>query len=87
MAEVDTLARDHPMLASVDVLLEGGGVSLADLRDTRQLQVIGPADGKSYFVTFSPLNFSDWVVATVIPTSDFLASIERNAMTLLIALT
>jgi adenylate cyclase len=86
MPELDTLARDHPMLASVNALLEGGGVSLADLRDTRQLQVIGPDDGKTYFVTFSPLNFRDWVVATVIPASDFLASIERSAMTLLIAL-
>jgi adenylate cyclase len=86
MAALTTLARDHLMLASVEALLEGGGVSLADIRDTRQLQVVGPADGKSYFVTFSPLNFSDWVVATVIPASDFLASIERNAMTLLIAL-
>jgi adenylate cyclase len=86
MPNLDTLARDHPMLASVDALLQGGEVSLADLRDTRQLQIIGPADGKSYFVTFSPLNFSDWVVATVIPASDFLASIERNAMTLLAAL-
>jgi adenylate cyclase len=52
----------------------------------RQLQVTGPADGKNYFVTFSPLNFSNWVVATVIPASDFLASIERSAMILLIAL-
>src|SRR5271155_745918 len=86
MPELDTLARDHPMLASVDALLQGGGVSLADIRDTRQLQVIGPADGKSYFVTFSPLNFSDWVVATVIPADDFLASIQHSAMILLIAL-
>ena len=86
MPELDTLARDHPMLASVDALLEGDRVGLADLQDTRQLQVIGPADGKRYFVTFSPLNFSDWVVVTVIPASDFLASIERSAMILLIAL-
>ncbi len=84
--ELETLARDHPMLASVDALLHGGGLSLADLRETRQLQATGPIDGKNYFVTFSPLNFSDWVVATVIPASDFLASIERSAMTLLIAL-
>jgi adenylate cyclase len=86
MPELDTLARDHPMLASVAALLQGNGLSLADLRETRQLQITGPADGKNYFVTFSPLNFSDWVVATVIPASDFLASIERSAMTLLIAL-
>jgi adenylate cyclase len=84
--ELDTLARDHPMLASVDALLRGGEVSLADLRETRQLQITGPADGKNYFVTFSPLHFSDWVVVTVIPASDFLASIERGAMTQLIAL-
>jgi polynucleotide 5'-kinase involved in rRNA processing len=57
MAALATLARDHPMLASVDALLEGCGVSLADLRDTRQLQVVGPADGKSYFVTFFAAEF------------------------------
>jgi adenylate cyclase len=84
--ELDTLARDHPMLASVNVLLHSNSLSLADLRETRQLQATGPIDGKNYFVTFSPLDFSDWVVATVIPASDFLASIERSAMILLIAL-
>jgi adenylate cyclase len=86
MPELETLARDHPMLASVDALLQRDSVSLADLRETRQQQITGPADGKNYFVTFSPLNFSDWVVATVIPASDFLASIERSAVILLIAL-
>ena len=84
--ELDTLARDHPMLASVNVLLRGSSLSLADLRGTRQLQATGPIDGKDYFVTFSPLNFNNWVVATVIPASDFLASIQRSAMILLIAL-
>jgi adenylate cyclase len=84
--ELKTLARDHPMLASVDALLQGGSLTLAELRETRQLQMTSPADGKNYFVTFSPLNFSNWVVATVIPASDFLASIQRNAMILLIAL-
>jgi len=86
MPDLDTLARDHTMLVSVDALLKGGSLSLAGLRETRQLQMTGPADGKNYFVTFSPLNFSNWVVATVIPASDFLASIERSAMILVIAL-
>jgi adenylate cyclase len=86
MPELDTLARDHPMLASVDALLQGGGVSLADIRDTRQLRTTGPIDGKDYFVTFSPLNFNNWMVATIIPADDFLASIQRSAMILLIAL-
>jgi adenylate cyclase len=86
MPELDTLARDHPMLASVATLLAGKGVSLADLQETRQLQTTGPIDGKDYFVTFSPLKFNGWVVATVIPTDDFLASIRRNVAILLIAL-
>jgi adenylate cyclase len=86
MPELDTLARDHPMLASVATLLAGKGVSLADLWETLQLQTTGPIDGKDYFVTFSPLKFNGWVVATVIPTDDFLASIRRNVAILLIAL-
>ena len=84
--ELDRLTRDHPMLASVNVLLRRSSLSLADLRETRQLQATGPIDGKDYFVTFSSLNFNNWVVATVIPASDFLASIQRSAMILLIAL-
>jgi adenylate cyclase len=86
MPELETLARDHPMLASVAALLQDGRVSLADLREIRQLQTTGPIDGKDYFVTFSPLNFNNWAVATVIPADDFLASIQRSAMILLIAL-
>jgi adenylate cyclase len=74
------------MLASVNALLQGGRVRLANLHETRQLQTTGPIDGKDYFVTFSPLSFNNWVVATVIPASDFLASIERSGMILLIAL-
>ena len=80
------LARDHPMLGSVAAVLDRKGVSLADLQETRQLQTTGPIDGKDYFVTFSPLKFNGWVVATVIPADDFLASIRRNVMMLLIAL-
>lgn len=83
---LETFSADHPMLASVAAVLQGGEVSLGGLRETRQLRVSGPTDGKDYFVTFSPLNFNDWVVVTVIPSSDFLASVERSAMFLLIAL-
>src|SRR5207244_555553 len=43
-------------------------------------------DGNPYFVTLSPLRFNNWVVATVIPAGDFLATIERNARILLAAL-
>jgi adenylate cyclase len=86
MPVLRALTHDHPMLASVAALLDGKGVSLADLEETRQLQTSGPIDGKDYFVTFSPLKFNGWVVATVIPADDFLASIRRNVVILLIAL-
>jgi adenylate cyclase len=39
-----------------------------------------------YFVTLAPLEFDNWVVATIIPASDFLATIDRNAKLLLAAL-
>jgi adenylate cyclase len=86
MPELDSLARNHPVLASVAALLAGKGVNLADLQETRQLQTTGPIDGKDYFVTFSPLKFNGWVVATVIPADDFLASIRRTVALLLVAL-
>jgi len=86
MLELETLARDTPMLASVAALLDGKGVNLADLRETLQLQTTGPADGSDYFVTFSPLKFNNWAVVTVIPADDFLASIRRNVVILLVAL-
>lgn len=86
MPKLETLARDNPVLASVAALLDGEGVSLADLRETLQRQTTGPTDGHDYFVTFSPLKFNNWVVVTVIPADDFLASIRRNVVILLVAL-
>ncbi len=82
--ELGELAKNNKLLAPVAGLLEGGELTLAELTDTRQLQMNGP-DGNVY-VTLSPLNFSNWIVATVIPESDFLASINRSAMILLGAL-
>lgn len=87
MPELESMGREHPMLAAVAALLDGHhDVSLADLHEVRQVQTTGSIDGKDYFVTFSPLKFNNWVVATVIPTDDFLASIRRNVMVLLLAL-
>jgi len=83
MPDLATLARDHPMLAAMSALAGGNGLSLTD---TRQLETTGPLDGKEYFVTFSPLNFDNWIVGTVIPADDFLASIERSAVMLVAVL-
>ena len=86
MPQFETLARDNPMLGSVAALLDGKGVSLVDLRETLQLQTTGPTDNHDYFVTFSPLKFNNWIVVTVIPANDFLASIQRNVVMLLVGL-
>jgi adenylate cyclase len=86
MPGLEALTAGHPMSAAAAALLRDGEASLADLHGIRQFETRGPIDGTDYFVTFSPLNFRGWVVVTVIPASDFLASIERSAMRLLIAL-
>lgn len=86
MPALANLAHDHPMLAAMFSLIRGNRLSLPNLTETRQLETTGPLDGKRYFVTFSPLNFNNWTIATVIPADDFLASIERNAMMLVAVL-
>ena len=43
-------------------------------------------DGKAYFVTLTPLAFSDWVLATVIPEAEFLGPIEATTRRLAIGL-
>jgi adenylate cyclase len=86
MPELEALSRDHPMLGEVSAIIGGNRLSLVNMTDTRQIETTGPRDGRQYFVTFSPLNFYNWIVATVIPADDFLATIERHAMMLAAAL-
>ncbi len=43
-------------------------------------------DGKAYFVTLTPLAFSDWVLTTVIPEAEFLGPIEATTRRLAIGL-
>src|SRR5260370_37501791 len=54
--------------------------------DPRQVEFPAREDSHDYFLTFAPLHFDDWVVATIIPADDFLATIERNAKLLLAVL-
>jgi adenylate cyclase len=54
--------------------------------DARQFEIVSPKDGNVYYVTFGALRFGGWVAATVIPASDFLTTIEKNAPYLLAAL-
>ena len=75
-----TLSQNSPLLKAVSDFLSRGDLNLGALAETRQIEF------GDYFLTFAPLGFDDWVVATVIPDSDFLATIERNAKFLVAAL-
>jgi adenylate cyclase len=74
------------LLAITDDLLHQQGFQLNSIQETRQIPFVDSKDGELYYVTFSPLRFQNWYVATIIPAADFLASIERNARMLLIGL-
>jgi len=76
---------------STDPLLRAAAHGWADLSigsagiaGPRQVEVTS-SDGRRYLVGFSPLPFGRWVVATVIPTDDFLGDIERNTRMLYVA--
>ncbi len=86
MPELGDLGQRNRLLRVVNQQLDRGELDLPSLSETRQLRFVAPEDGNTYFITFSPLHFSNWVVATIIPADDFLATIERNAMILLAAL-
>jgi adenylate cyclase len=80
MPSLRGLSHNNKLLRAIDDYLSRGTVDLGALSETRQVQY------KDYFLTFAPLGFEDWVVATIIPASDFLATIERNAKLLVAAL-
>ncbi|MFO1058214.1 MAG: adenylate/guanylate cyclase domain-containing protein [Dongiaceae bacterium] len=85
MPTLPMLGESNALLALVDRAVAGGRAGLGSLSGTRQIEERDAA-GEAYFVTFSPLRFENWVVATVIPERDFLASIDRAARLLLAGL-
>jgi adenylate cyclase len=85
MPSLASLGQKNPLLALAQRLLDEKRVDPAMLGGTRQLEARSAA-GDAYFVTFAPLQFQRWVVVTVIPQRDFLASIERAARMLLLGL-
>lgn len=80
------LGAGNPLLALVDTTIGSMQIDLRRVGAAQQLEVVSPADGETYYVTFSALSFSGWLVATVVPANDFLASIEENAEYLAAAL-
>ncbi len=86
MPNLRSLSQNNGLLRTVGEYLGHDSMDLAALSETRQVEFASAEDGRDYFLTFAPLGFDDWVVATVIPAGDFLATIERNAKLLLTAL-
>jgi adenylate cyclase len=86
MPNLRSLSQNNGLLRTVGEYLGRGSVNLAALSETRQVEFTSSVDRRDYFLTFAPLGFDDWVVATVIPADDFLATIKRNARLLLAAL-
>ncbi len=86
MPSLRNLSENNSLLRTVGEYLGRESMDLAALSETRQVEFTSSRDRRDYFLTFAPLDFDDWVVATVIPASDFLATIERNAKLLLAAL-
>jgi adenylate cyclase len=54
-----------------------GAEPLGAIAGTRESDYVDPLTGRRYFVAFTPVGFEGWLVATVIPASDFLAEIDR----------
>jgi len=79
-------AAGNRLLALVDQTIHSKQVDLPRTGDILQLSVVDPSDGRSYYITFAPLNFHGWIAATVVPASDFLATIDQQTPYLLAAL-
>jgi adenylate cyclase len=87
MPRLRTLSQGNTLLKVVSDYLSRRTVDLGALSKPRQVEVT--SGGGDYFLTFAPLGllgFDNWVVATIIPAGDFLATVERNAHLLLSAL-
>ena len=86
MRSLDSLsAKDSPLLAVARDALAANQMQVSAYKSTVPLPLAPyrAGDGAVYFVTFSPLDFLDWKIVTVIPEKDFLANIDRNTRRLL----
>jgi len=82
--EMPMLAADKDKLEMVaDAALGHFNMQLAEIRQTTPLAFQSEDDGENYIVTFTPLGFKGWLIATVVPEADFLAEVDRNTRRLL----
>ncbi|MBV8664489.1 MAG: hypothetical protein JO107_15465, partial [Hyphomicrobiales bacterium] len=81
---IDDLAARDAMFRVAATWLDKANLAVTDIHQPLQTQ--DEADGRGYFLAFTPLGFEGWILATVIPAGDFLARIDRNSRLLLIGL-
>nr|UXE45908.1 hypothetical protein Hi04_10k_c5418_00031 [uncultured bacterium] len=77
--------KESPLLAVARDALAVNRTQLSMYKSTTPLPLppYRAGDGAVYFITFSPVDFLDWKIVTVIPEKDFLANIDRNTQRLL----
>ncbi len=74
----------HPLLALAASGIAANGLDLSTLAAARQV-VATDAAGARWFLTVAPAAREGWVVGTVIPEADFMATIRANYMKLALA--
>jgi adenylate cyclase len=85
MPMLQELGAGNRLLALAERTIRTNKIDLRSVSDARQIEIVD-SDGGTYYVTFAAADFPGWVIATVIPAQDFLATIEENAKYLLAAL-
>lgn len=75
-----------PLVQIAASAFSANDLQLKDLKTTRQLTYYFPEREQNYFVTAAPLGAMDLIVALIVPESDLLGEIDRNARFLIYAL-
>jgi adenylate cyclase len=68
----------NPQLRIAASALAASGLAIGALQGMQQITYRDPDSGGTFFVSFSPIRHENWVVGTVIPENDYLATINRN---------
>lgn len=86
MLDLAALAQNNKLLRILKLQLDSGDPLLANLSEPREFLLTPKGETDGYFINFSSLSFEGWIIATIIPGSDFLAAIDRNSRILVIVL-
>ena len=71
--------------SGIDQAMEPMGDKATRMKGQEEFRIIGE-DKEAYGVTLTPLAYSGWTLATVIPESEFLGEIERTTQRLLLGI-